>query len=76
MQFLKDSNRLINSCLIRTRMEWGIFYSTDIFVNVEYVFRTVLGFGITDFSKSLNLIYLFLRQRYISLRLKDFSSGE
>lgn len=57
-------------------MEWGIFYSTDIFVNVEYVFRTVLGFGITDFSKSLNLMYLFLRQRYISLRLKDFSSGE
>ena len=22
-------------------MEWGIFYSTDIFVNVEYIFRTV-----------------------------------
>ena len=44
------------------------FYSTDIFSNVEYISRAVLGFGIIDLSKSLDPVYLFLR-------LKDFSLG-
>lgn len=45
-------------------------------MHADYVFRAVLGFGITDMGKSPNLIYLFLRQRYLSLRLGNFSLGD